>query len=83
MITTTVLSEGDWHLQKYEGEGAGGISIGDDDHVHEFKYWLVHACDVLPGEITRYFKIINEPCAYCGSRCPDKLQGMYNMMVYL
>ena len=81
MKVSTVLTEGDWHLQKYEGSIVGGISISDDDHVHNFDYWLAHAC--AQGEITRYFTIINQPCAYCGSRCPTKLQGMYNMMVYV
>ena len=56
-------------------------------------YLLLHNCD--PGEHPAYdvrrgrnssftkFKNADFPCSYCKSVCPESLQGLYNMLVYL
>ena len=70
-----LLSDGDWQLN--EDTGSRGRRS------RRLSYWLTHQCDTGHGVCTRYFSIIDDPCVYCGSRCPVPLQGMYNMMVYL
>ena len=47
------------------------------------KYWISHQCEGKRYEVQRYFSIISEPCGYCGSVCPEGLQGLYNMLEYL
>lgn len=54
-------------------------------------YWLHHTCaterDVMVrrGVACNYqeFKPTSVPCSFCKSVCPEPLQGLYNMLVYL
>ena len=72
-----LFTDGEWNLNE-DRDDRGGVS-------RRLTYWLSHECCTPPGPtwVQRYFSIINDPCGYCGSRCPEALQGMYKMMVYL
>ena len=63
--------------------------LGKDEN--NYYYWLQHECDVERHVTIRrglnasfdQFKRAESPCSFCKSICPEPLQGLYNMLVYL
>jgi hypothetical protein len=70
-MTEVVFEDSEWKLKR------------DPKFTGVLEYWLAHQCEDQQHNIQRYFTIISDPCGYCGSTCPEGLQGLYLMLEYL